>query len=94
VTNAMPEELTYFSQTYKPDGPHEEHRDERLCYLESVKDSKELGRFAEIVAVCTCGLRKKYFAGESHGYVFVCNGGVIMKHRKDGLHVRGRSDLL
>ena len=91
MTDAMPEKLTYFSNTYRPDGPHEEHRDERLCYLESVKNSTELGRFAEIVAVCTCGLRKKYFASEQHGYLFMCNGFVIMKHRKDGLRFGGRN---
>ena len=85
------EELTYFSRTYEPDGPHEEHRDGRLCYLESIKDAKELGRFVEIVAVCTCGLRKKYFASEQHGYLFMCNGLVIMKHRKDGLRFGGRT---
>ena len=90
----MPEEaekLTYFSRTYEPDGSHHEaHRDERLCYVESIKDDKDLGRFEEIVIVCTCGLRKRYFASEQHGYLFMCNGGVIMKHRKDGLRFGGR----
>lgn len=57
--------------------------EDRLCRLESTKDNNDTGRFAEVVAVCTCGRRTEFFASEIDGYVFVCNGGVILKYRKD-----------
>ncbi len=64
------------------------HSDKRLCTLESVKDAKEFGKYAEVVAVCTCGNRKEYYANELYGYVFVCNGLVIMKHNNKSAHLR------
>ena len=80
----MPEEeLTYFSQTYEPDGPHNQHRDERMCIVE--------GHASPVNVVCPCcGRHKEYFAGEAFGHVFICTGQVIMRHHKDGLHFWGR----
>jgi hypothetical protein len=79
------EKLTYFSfsQTHEPDRPHNEHSEERMCRVE--------GDTTPVKAVCPCcGRYKEYFAGESRGYVFICNGQVIMRHREDGLHLWGR----
>ena len=68
---------------FKPEDLRRRHTDSRLCALESIRDSRETGRYAEVVAVCTCGRRKEYFAGEVDGYIFVCSGGVILKYYKD-----------
>ena len=68
---------------FEPEDLRMQHTDSRLCYLESIKGTEEIGRYAEVVAVCTCGRRKEYFAGEIDGYIFVCNGVVILKYYKD-----------
>jgi hypothetical protein len=60
----------------------QKHRDERLCSLKSVTDAKEFGKYAEVVAVCSCGRMKEYYANEIDGYFLICNGVVIMKYRK------------
>ena len=88
-------------ETFDPDAPHHQHDDERFCTVESIKradeesvsvrGTKDFGRYAEILAVCTCGKRKEYFASELHEHVFICNGRVIMRHHKDGLHFWGRN---
>ena len=80
----MPRLGTYFES----DASYRQHTDERLCHLESSKDCKEMGGYAEVVAVCSCGRRKDYFANEVYGYVFLCNGGVIMKHNEKSMHLR------
>jgi hypothetical protein len=59
------------------------HSDSRQCSLESIKDAKEVGSYAEVVAVCTCGRRKEFFATEVYKHIFICNGGVILRYHKD-----------
>jgi hypothetical protein len=60
------------------------HADDRLCTTELAKGIQESPRFIKIVAVCTCGRTKEYYATESVRCIFVCNGGVILKYREDG----------
>ena len=58
------------------------HSDDRLCALESVKESED-PRHPEVLAKCTCGRSKDFYAAEVEDYIFVCNGGVILKYRKE-----------
>ena len=36
-----------------------------------------------MVAKCTCGRTKDFYAAEVEDYIFVCNGGVILKYREE-----------
>ena len=56
--------------------------DDRLCSLESVKESED-PRFPEVLARCACGRTTDFYAVEVEGYIFVCNGGVILKYRRE-----------
>jgi len=59
------------------------HEDSRLCEVRSLKDATDIGHFASVRAVCTCGREKKYYVNEIFGYFFVCNGVVIMKYHEE-----------
>jgi hypothetical protein len=60
------------------------HEDDRLCTVKALDSSHRIGRYAKVVASCTCGRTKELFAGEVNGYVSVCNGGVILRYSEDG----------
>jgi hypothetical protein len=64
-------------------GEGKPHADNRLCSLESSKEPPQDPRHPEVIAKCTCGRTKDFYAAEVESYIFVCNGRVILKYREE-----------
>jgi hypothetical protein len=67
-------------------GVGECHADTRLCALESSKEPPQAARHPEVIAKCTCGRTKDFYAAEVESYIFVCNGRVILKYREESAY--------
>lgn len=59
------------------------HKDDRLCTLAEREEHASDLKHPRVIVRCSCGKSKEYAARTVEGYIFVCNGVVILRYREE-----------